>query len=207
MAYVLAGMGSVMLDRGDLAGARHAFEQSLAIRNQIGEKQNAGETQLALARVAIENGQAAAAEGRMRELRQQFHLEQQSDDELTASTALMSALLAQGKQKEAEAELKQTRALAGKTQNLVARLAFDTVAARVTLATGSSDQPRAQLASVLSQARAHHLPGLALEAQLATAEAEGHTTMAQQQLASIEKAANSKGFGLIARKAAKAAHA
>ena len=49
-------------DRGDLAAARKSYEESLALRERAGEKQAAAETQVALARLAIEEGHAAEAE-------------------------------------------------------------------------------------------------------------------------------------------------
>ncbi len=69
----------------------------MALRNQVGEKQLALETQVGLAQLSIEEGRAAEVEKPLRQWKQQFHQERQADDELAASTALTRALLAQGK--------------------------------------------------------------------------------------------------------------
>ena len=58
IAYVLNGLGDVFTDRGDLAAARKSYEESLTLRDHAGEKQAAAETQVALARLAIEEGHA-----------------------------------------------------------------------------------------------------------------------------------------------------
>ncbi|MGB7622352.1 MAG: winged helix-turn-helix domain-containing protein, partial [Terriglobia bacterium] len=57
-AYVLSGMGDVAFDRGDLALARKRYEEALTLRNQAGEKQNAAESRVSLAKLAIEEGHA-----------------------------------------------------------------------------------------------------------------------------------------------------
>ena len=64
MAYVLSGRGDVLTDRGDLVAARKSYEEALAIRKQTGEKQTAAETELALARLAIEEGHSCRRRNR-----------------------------------------------------------------------------------------------------------------------------------------------
>jgi DNA-binding winged helix-turn-helix (wHTH) protein/tetratricopeptide (TPR) repeat protein len=207
VAYVLSGLGNVLMDRGDLAGARNAYEESLALRTKIGEKQTASESRMALARLSIESGHAADVEAEMRRCQVQFHQEQQADDELTASVALAEALLAQHKQKEAAAELAQSQGLAAKSQSLAGRLQYQIASARVLLASDHPEAARKPLEQVLKEARAHDLVGIELDSMLAVASMEkssGHAAIAQSQLASLERTAREKGFGLIARKAASA---
>jgi hypothetical protein len=58
---------------------------------------------------------------------------------------------------------------------------------------------------VLQEARKHGLMGIELEAMLVQADLEqrsSHKAQAQQQLATLERMARDKGYGLIARKAA-----
>jgi tetratricopeptide (TPR) repeat protein len=116
-AYVLSGMGDVALDRGDLALSRTRYEESLELRNQAGEKQTAAESRVSLAKLAIEEGHASDAEAAVREYKDQFHREQQADDDLGASIALIDALLAQGKQGEAQKEMEAARQLGNATRN------------------------------------------------------------------------------------------
>jgi len=207
IATVLEGLGDVLMDRGDLPAARKSYEDSLARRNQTGEKQAAAETQVALAQVLIEEGRAADAAAVLRERKQQFHQEQQADEELALEVALIRALLAQGKQLDANVELEQAQPLANKTQNFLARLQLSLASARVLLTSDHPESSRPQLERILKEASGHRFIGMEMEARLALAELEkksGHHARAQTQLTSLEKAANAKGYGLIARKAAAA---
>jgi tetratricopeptide (TPR) repeat protein len=205
IAYVFCSLGDVLVDRGELPAARAAYEKSLELRNQVGEKQLVGETQVALALLAIEDGQGAQAEGSLRQWKQRFHQEQQADDELAASSALSRALLIQGRQKEALSEIESSQGIATKSQNLLVRLQYELAFARVLLDSDHPQTARPVLAKVLQDARQHSLVGMELEAMLMQADLEqrsAHKALALQQLATLEPLARAKGFGLIARKAA-----
>jgi eukaryotic-like serine/threonine-protein kinase len=205
VAYVLSGLGDVLIDRGDLAAAHKSYEESLALHNQAGDKQNASETQVALAHLAIEEGHPAEAESAMLKCKDQFDKEQQADDELTASVVLTQALLAEGKHADAQKEVDAARSLASQSQNRLARLQFDLAFARVLLTSDQPELSRVQLAKILKDARAHGFAGIEFEARLALAELEkksGHDAASRTELIALESSARSKGFGLVARKAA-----
>ena len=206
-AYILNGLGDVFTDRGDLAQARKYYESSLELRKQVGEKQTVGETQIALARLSIEEGHPADGENTLRQWKEQFHLEQQVDDELAASVVLAEALLAQHKQAEAQKEIEESQSLAAGSQDMLGRLQYDLTSARVMLASDHPGMCKPRLEKLLREARAHGYGGLELKAMLAAANLEkrsGHTALAQGQLASLERIARDKGFGLVARSAAAA---
>lgn len=206
-AYVLTGMGDVLTDRGDLAAARKSYEESLALRERAGEKQTAAETQVALARLAIEEGHAAEAESAMRKCKEQFHREQAVDDELAASTMLTQALLAEGKLEDAEKEIEAAKAPAARSQNQLARFQFDLARARVLLSSEGRELPRAEVEKILDEARKRGFVGVEFEARLVLAEWEkksGDDAAARTELAGLENSARSRGFGLVARKAAAA---
>ena len=203
-AYVLTGMGDVFFDQGDFAGARKSYEESLTLRTKTGEKQAAAETQTALAQLSIEEGRAGEAEGAVRACVQQFHQEQQADDELAAGTVLISALIAQGKNADAQKEADVSGSLAEKSQNELARLQFALALARLRLASGDVESSRKLLQQVSQRARERGLLGIEFEALLEFAELArktGSGAAAQQQLASLERAARAKGFGRIAAQA------
>ena len=207
IAYVLNGLGDVFADRGDLAAARKSYEESLTLRDDAGEKQAAAETQISLARLAIEEGHPAHAEAEMRKFKEQFRREQAIDDELAASVMLIHALLAENKPGEAEKEIEAARALAKQSQNGLVRLQFDLAAARVLLSSERPELSRLQSEKVLRDAREHGFVGVQFEARLVLAEWEkktGHDAAARIELAALESSARSKGFGLMARKAAAA---
>ena len=203
-AYVLSGMGDVALDRGDLTLARKRYEEALALRNQAGEKQSAAESRVSLARLAIEEGHASDAGASVRECKEQFHREQQADDELSASIALMDALLAQGKQAEAQKEMEAAQGLGNKSQNRFLRLQFELASGRVLLASDHPDASRPLFQRVAGDAHRYGFVGLELADELALAQLANktkHVSQAQIKLHALQKSATSKGFGLIARKA------
>ncbi|HZR66710.1 MAG TPA: tetratricopeptide repeat protein [Terriglobales bacterium] len=201
--YVLSGMGDVALDRGDLALARKRYEEALALRNQTGEKQSAGESRVSLAKLAIEEGHAGDGEISARSCKEQFQQEQQDDDAFSASLVLIDSLLAQEKQSEAQKEMEAAQKLASKSQNRFLVLQFELASGRVLL----FSHPEASLMlfeKVGSEAERRRFIGLKLENGLALTEFANkiqHHAQAQMELHALQKAATSKGFGLIARKA------
>ena len=205
IAFVLNGLGDVYTDRGDLAAARKSYEQSLTLRDQVGEKQAAAETQVGLARLAIEEGHAAEAEASARKYRDQFKNDNQADDEVSAITVLIDALLAQGRPAEAQKEVESGKQLAAKRENRLIRLQFDLATARATAVSGEPESSRALLGRVLGDARSHGFRGVEFEARLALCDLDatvGKKADARALSASLERDAHAKGFGLIARKAA-----
>lgn len=206
-AYVLSGLGDVLADRGELAAARKSYEESLALRERAGEKQAAAETQVALASLAIEEGHAHEAEDALKKCKEQFHREQAVDDELAASTMLTRALLAEGKIGDAKKEIEGAKALATQSQNQLVRFQFDLARARVLLTSERPNLPRAEVDEILGEARKRGFVGIEFEARLVLAEWEkksGHDAVARTELAGLENSARSRGYGLVARKAAAA---
>jgi DNA-binding winged helix-turn-helix (wHTH) protein/tetratricopeptide (TPR) repeat protein len=204
VAYALDGVGDVLADQGDLQSARKSYLESLALSKEIGDKQGVAETELALARLSLDEGFAADAESVIRGCKEQFHQDHQADDELAAIVTLIEGLLSESKFVEAVKEKQGSQALAAKSTNQLNRLPFDLVSARVELAMGHLTASLAQMQRTLERARSHHLMGIELEIQLALAELKGKVGQraeAQADLLALEKVARSKGFGLIASKA------
>jgi eukaryotic-like serine/threonine-protein kinase len=197
----------VLVDQGDLQAARRSYQESLGLRKEIGDKQTVAESELALARLSLNEGQAAEAETVIRKCKEQFHQDSQGDDELAASVALIAGLLGQGNSVEAAKEEQASRALAAKSTNQLNQLQFDLVSARVELAIGHLAAAHPQLQRTLDSARAHLLLGVELETRLRLAELKqklGQRVEAQADLVALEKLGRAKGFGLIAGKASSA---
>ena len=204
VAYALAGAGDVLADQGDLQAARKSYQESLALCKEIGDKQSVADTELALARLSIEEGHAAEAETVIRKCKEQFHQDTQADDELDAGVVLMDGLLAEAKYEDAAREAAAEKALATKSANQLLRLQFNLAYARVELASGHIESSRAQLERTLQSAHAHQLLGIELETRLVLAELkkkQAQSVGAQADLVALEKFAQGKGFGLIAGKA------
>jgi eukaryotic-like serine/threonine-protein kinase len=203
-AYVLNGMGDVAFDRGDLALARRRYEEAFALRDQAGEKQSAAESRVSLARLAIEEGRAPDAEASARQCKQQFQQDLQKDDELAASLVIIDALLARGKQSEAEKEIEADQPLGKQSQNRFLRLQFELLSGRVFLASDHPDASLALFQRVASDAHRYGFVGLEFANDLALARLANktkHGSQAQMELRALQKSASSKGFGLIAGKA------
>jgi eukaryotic-like serine/threonine-protein kinase len=206
VAFAFAGTGDVSFQRGDFAAARKAYQQAIDIHTQTSELQYVTEAQVALARVSLEEGHAADAETVLRKCQKQFHEEAQSDDELMAGTALIDALVAQGKLADASAEVTRDQLLAEKSQNRIAQVEFALASARLLGASPNPEERSANnLEKILSESRADGLFRIELETRLAIAQCEkawGKIASAQSGFAAVEKSARSKGFEWIARKAA-----
>jgi len=204
MAYALAGTGDVLADRGDLQAARSSHQESLTLCKEIGDKQAVAETELALARLSIEQGHAADAETVIRKCKEQFHQDQQADDELAASVVLIDALLAESKLPEAESEEGKAKSLADKSANTLFRLQFEMMSGRVQALLGHFPAASAQLQKTLQSAHSHHLLELEFETRLAMEELRnraGQSVATRAESLSLENAASKNGFGLIASKA------
>ena len=205
IAYVLNGLGDVFRDRGDLSASRNFYQQALALRNQTGEPQASAESSLALERIAVDENNAAEAEIAARRFEDQFHHEQQADDELAASALLIKAQLAQGKHSDAQREADRNQLLASKTQNRLVQLQFRLQSALVQIASGHPESARPTLDQLLVECRAHGLVGAEFDTRLALAGLEKeskHQDLADERFKALENSARSRGFGLIARKAA-----
>jgi len=203
-AFVLNGMGDVALDRGDLVLARKRYEEALTLRTQAGEKQTAAESRVALAKLALEEGHASDAEASVRGCKEQFHTDKQADDELSASIVLIHALLAQGKQAEAQKEMEAAQRLGKQSQNRFLRMQFELISGRVLLKSDHPETAGSLLRSVSDDAQRYRFTGLEFESELALAELATktrHGVEAKRKLLALQTSASSKGFGLIARKA------
>ncbi len=204
-ATVGMGLGDIVLARADFDEARKQYQQSLELRTQTGEAQTTAESQVALARLGIEEGHAAEAESVLRKAAEQFQKAKQADDELSARTELVRALVAQGKSGEAAAEVESGKALAAKSDNEVAKLEFALAWAEELAGAKHAEAAGGLLVESLKKARELGLARMELEIRLAQGEVErgaGKTGAVEAELAAVEKAARSKGFMLIAKKAA-----
>ncbi len=204
VAYALSGVGDVLVDQGDLQAARKSYQEALALRKEAGDKQSVAESELSLARLSLEEGHGAEAETVIRKCKEQFNQDHQPDDELSASAILIDALLAQTKSGDAMSEVAAGKPLAEKSANQLTRFQFELASARAELAVGHFDSARSQLERILQSARERHLLGLELETRLTLAQLKaksGQGPAGHSDLVALEKAAQSKGYGLIASKA------
>lgn len=203
-AFALMGLGSLELKGADFTAAHKDYDDALSVRQELGEKDNVAATQVAIAGLTLEEGHPDAAEKLAWEGRDEFQRVQKRDDQVTATAALMNALVAENKQEEAFRELAKTSPLAAKSQNLSVQLAFAVAKARAEAASGKASAATTLNLMLTKAAKAGYV-GDELEMRLALEQImlKLHKSPATHARAEqIEKDAKSKGFNLIARKAA-----
>jgi tetratricopeptide (TPR) repeat protein len=204
-AYALFWLGEVLLDRGDVGGARRMHEDALALRNEIGEKSMAAESRLGLAEVSFEEGRFPQAQAAAREAAEGFQTENDTDQEAVANALLARYLLAQGKSFEAQRAVERAVDLSAKSEDRGVRLDVAIATGRVRAAIGKPDEALRMLQNTLIQSKRLGYVGYQFEARLALGEVEmhsGHAAEGRACLAALQKDAEAKGFGLVARKAA-----
>jgi serine/threonine protein kinase/tetratricopeptide (TPR) repeat protein len=209
-AYALYLLGEVYAHQGNLAAARKSNEQALQIRNELGEPRTIGETQLSLADLAIEEKQYSNAESTAREAAQQLEKLNNVDDATVGYLILASALAAQGKMADAQTAIAKASDLTqkGGDTNVRLRVAIESALLRANSGVSTDiSEAKKSIQSALADATKQNLTGIQLEARLAQGEVEmksGDRTNGRAHLAFLQKDATSKGFLLIARKAAAA---
>jgi tetratricopeptide (TPR) repeat protein len=211
-AYAMWSSGSLLLEKADFLGARKMYEQALAIRTTAGDKLSIAETQLGLALLSLEEARSPVdQEAVLRQVLEVFQKQKARDDEIQAWCILGRALQAEGKVEAATEAMQHARSLAAKSQNPEIRWRTAITAARieasekdVTHSTAGS-MTRKELAAIIAKSRELGYQGIELDARLALAEIEmraGQTTAGREHLSMVEADAKTKGYNLIARKAA-----
>jgi serine/threonine protein kinase/tetratricopeptide (TPR) repeat protein len=204
-AYALAGLGSLELKAADFTAARKNYEEALALRNELGEKDTIPGTRVSIAELAIEEGHPGAAERPALEARDEFQKAHRSDDQITATVALVGALLAGGKNDDALKEVGKAAPIAARSQNLSVQLAFAVARARAEAASQEIAAAKTILKEALVKATRSGYVGYQLECRLALEEIElesGKSAASSARLVKLQKDAKDKGFDLVARKAA-----
>jgi eukaryotic-like serine/threonine-protein kinase len=201
-AYALMGLGDLGLKAADFTQAR---KESLALRDELGEKDTMPATRVAIAELDIEEGHPGSAERPALEARAEFQRAHKGDDQITATVALVGALLGGGRNDDALKEVAKTAPLAAKSQNLSVQLAFAIAKARAQAASQKNAPAITILNEALTKATRSGYVGYQLECRLALGEIElrsGKSAASHARLEQLQKDAKEKGFELVARKAA-----
>ena len=136
-----------------------------------------------------------------------FADEDAKEKKAAVAAVLALALLGQGKTAEASEVAAGASALATSGQNAHLRLAAAVAGARVGAANGEAKEALQCLNTALADATRLGLVGAQLEARLALGQIEldaGRTESGRARLGALESDARSRGFALVARKAASA---
>jgi serine/threonine protein kinase/tetratricopeptide (TPR) repeat protein len=210
VALGLRNIAEVMVAQGRLAEARSRVEQQVEILKELGEGLRAPESRIAAARLALEEGRFAEAEGVTREALEAFAKNESADEEAKAWAVLAQSLVPQGKRPEALEAVTRATALSQKSRDPLVRLTVAITASRLRADSRTPSDVREALRTLESaraEARRAGRVGLRFEAELALGEIElasGRSAAARARLEQLERDARTRGFGLVAGKAARA---
>jgi tetratricopeptide (TPR) repeat protein len=208
-ADALAWMGRVRLAQANWDEARRQFEDSVKVARETGNNVFVAQCQVAMAGLSLATGRPAEAESSVRDSLALFERENRRRAGLEARTLLAEALLEGNKTADARHEVDRAAAVAKASPQLVPRLEFAIVAARVEAAAGTAGSLSAavrNLENAIAEAAQHGLVSYQLEARLALDEIESKrgSEHAGRALEKLERDARARGFEAIARQAAAA---
>lgn len=210
LSGAMAELGEVLEAEGDLDGARAQFEQVLGIRNKIGALEEAAESEVELATLAIQEQHPEKAEPLVRSALAEFEKEKSDPDSSSAYTVLSRALLQQGKSDEARSAAERGLTLSLTSSDPSLKLPAEIQQARVELAT-SNDTARSAAAlrhlhSAQSAAKRMGYYMLDCEARLTLGEMgiKTNSVSGRKRLSALASEAHSHGLELLAHQAERA---
>ncbi len=197
-------LGEVLEQEGDFAGARSQFQQTLAMRQQMGASDLVAESQVELAVLSIEEGHPQASENLLRTAIAEFEKEKGDPDAASAYTHLSRALLMQGKLDEARTTIERAIQLNAANPGPALKIPASIQKIRVAVANGSaSNSAVTELRSLSLQSKKLGYFNLECDARLALGEAQLRTggSAGRSELVSLASDARTHGFELVARRA------
>jgi len=200
-----AGLAVLQMIQGNLQAAHKSHAEALALREQSRDLSDLAITRLGIAELALEEGDAAAAEPHAHWAAEQFHTLQQSSLEAQARAIQARALQSLKQIDSARQALRAAVDLTQTSENRWARLAVSIAAGRVAAENGQIDEARRLLSAARNEARSLGLWLQRLDATLALGQLElrsGDHRTGQILLEALRRDAGDKGFRLVADRAA-----
>jgi eukaryotic-like serine/threonine-protein kinase len=197
-------LGNIAKLEGKLDDARKIFSDSLPLAREAGGSALTALFEEGLAEVADEQNQQVEARRQINELLSSLHEHRDPTNEIGAQSLLARIALEQGDTAAAIRAIAAARSLLRQSQGWEERFLFGIADARVQAAVGRLDQARQSLNTIVAQTTEHGNIRYELEARLALCQVETKTDpgAARAHAKTLEEQARSKGFALIARKAA-----
>jgi len=207
----MISLGNALMLQGDLAGARREYQQTLEMRQKLGEQDVVAESQDALAELSVEEGNLEQAETLLRMAIAEFEKEKLVPDQISAYTVLGRVLLARGKPEEARKAIQHAVELSPNFPDPALRLPLEIQRAQVETAAASPGAggrvalraARQELLAAIATARNLGYYYYECEARLALGEAElkADPALGRSQLEILEKKTHERGLELLSRKA------
>jgi tetratricopeptide (TPR) repeat protein len=200
----LLGFAVILEAHDKLPDARAAALQGLALSRNMKDDSNAGQSQLQLARIALEQGNASEAEELAREAVQEFDREKSVANGCSANALLARALLVETRLKEARSASDLAFTLCQQGQDRGARFQAEIASADVAFKAGESARALKILEGVKTQSLRGGYTSYELESRLLMGKIELNSepiTSGRSRLEALIKDAQRKNFNLIAREA------
>ena len=194
--------GELARAEGNFEDARERHERALAIRQEMDEPMLATESRLALARLALEEGQAAAAAVEAQLVLDVFRRQSRMGEAARAGAVLVTAHLAGGQRQEATRMVEEIVVLAEANELATAR--YEVAIARARAQQANLDQTIRELGTTANEIDAAAYRCLALDARLAVAELHlrrGNTDEGRDLATQIAAVASAGGFEATRRRA------
>jgi serine/threonine protein kinase/tetratricopeptide (TPR) repeat protein len=207
IGYSLHSMGRIMMAEGELATARQRYQDGLAIREKLENSGFTIDSRLRLAELLIEEGHAAEAEASIRNAVEEYHAQSDVDDQAEALAILVRSLLVQQKLAETQEMIRKAHELVAQSTNRGSRMEVAIADAEIRAALGKTAEATALLVNIIEECKRIGFRDLQFRARLALGETEMRSrdpASGRAELASLERNARTKGFLLVARKAAAA---
>jgi tetratricopeptide (TPR) repeat protein len=208
LAFTLFDLAEVLFAQGLLEESRDRYKASLSIREEIGEKGTAAESRLGLAAIHLEEGEIQKAAAITNEAAEVFREEMRSDCEAFALTLHSRCLMEDGKMLDAVRTAEYALAVNNRNKGLRNYFLVALQASKVCASSAQTpywQEALTRIQSVLGEATGRGFVDIELEARFSICEIElkyGKRSERKSVMTAIEKEARSKGFGLIANKAA-----
>ena len=197
-------LGKAFLRDGDFVSAKQAFSEALLVDRETGAKTDTALDQVALAELSL--AQAGPVDmGTLRSVIEQFRLQKITDGEVEAEIVLAREIMQQGKTSEAEKMLRQTNVLSAKSYDPTLRFDVALATAHLRGAQHRFDDAGRTIRPALQSAVTMGCVRCQLEARLELGEIEiqaGNAERGRAQLHELANEAGSRGFRLIADRAA-----
>jgi serine/threonine protein kinase/tetratricopeptide (TPR) repeat protein len=202
--YSLGGVAVVFLVQDHLAEARTAALEAIALREELKDESAAAESQLLLAKIALAQEKFPEAETLAKSAAETFDRQKETDMGCSSSAILVRALLAEEKLKEAKNAADLAQPICQRGQNREVRFQSGIANAALKFKAGAPTEALSILEKIHGEALRSGYVAYELESLLFMGAIEmnsGKIAAGRSRLQSLQKNAQAKDFGLIARRA------
>jgi tetratricopeptide (TPR) repeat protein len=202
--FVLHEAAEIDLAQDQIQQARVTAQEGLAIRQELKDTLRVAQSQTGLAKIALEQGNAAEAEELARTAAPTFEQQKVTDYATLCAAILVMSLVAQDRIEDSKAAADRALVLSQRTSDRAARFAAAIAAAEVSAKLGKTMEATRALEIVRTEASHYGYAAFELEARLHIGEIEvrsGKASAGRAHLGQLRNDARNKGFLLVARKA------